>query len=246
MDTSDTLLEARILDAAALCERRWQPQFLGFLDERQKAVATRFAKEAEGFLFWGGYDGAGRTMLGVFPTEEVDCSVFPLTGIEVSFRKADVLSHRDVLGSLMALGIKRETVGDILTQPGRAVFFLQSAAAPYVLENLVKIGRVGVRCTQSACPKLPPPGEMETLERTVASLRLDNVLSAVLPLSRSKCAALIGAGDVALRHEECRKTDAAVEAGNVISVRGYGKFRVDAVGSQSKKGRLHITMKRYL
>ena len=149
------LLPARINDTEKLCEQTCTPKFLGFLTQAEAALARNILKNARVRTdFFGGYDGAERVMLGCFPDWAEDFP-YPISPLTVFFRKADVLSHRDILGSLMALGIKRETVGDILIEEGRAVVFVCGDVKEYILNQVEKIGRVGVNMTEGCSFPLP-------------------------------------------------------------------------------------------
>lgn len=122
----DKQLIARLNNGIDLCLTRQKPYFMPFMSERKQALLASKLKKAyfDNYLFFGGYDDSERKMLGLF-FDEPSTSMFPICGIEFSFRKCDRLTHRDFLGSLMSLGIERETVGDILVEDGRAVVFVK-------------------------------------------------------------------------------------------------------------------------
>ena len=108
-ENDDSWLLARVSDAARLCSDRSYPCFVGFLDERQRALAGNALRKNQNVqvLFWGGHEEAERTLLGVFPSFlEPDPTMFPLQSLGFSWREAVHLTHRDFLGSLMGLGIK--------------------------------------------------------------------------------------------------------------------------------------------
>ena len=150
------LLEARLADCVRLGEKR--PAFLGFLDLSERAEAEAYLRHirAENWMFFGGWPDAERVMLGVFPDYLApDASHFPLLGLTVSFRKQDTLSHRDFLGSFLAQGVVRASLGDILVEEGRAVLFVKTELAPHFLSQIEKIGRVGVRIREGFDEPLP-------------------------------------------------------------------------------------------
>ena len=134
------LFIARVGDTADICERTSRPKYMSFLSAEQAVLASGIlSKRGVDFALWGGYDTAERCVLGCFP-DWMEEKTFPVTPITFSFRKSDVLRHKDFLGSLMALGIKRETVGDILIENGRAVVFVLDDIADYILSEVNKIG----------------------------------------------------------------------------------------------------------
>lgn len=244
----DDLLRAKLTDQARLCSKRGAPCFASFLDEREAAMARIFcAREREVFCtFFGGYEGAGRTVPGFFPREE-DYSedAFPICALTLRYRAEDKLSHRDFLGALMGLGLRRDAIGDILTEEGRCVMFLLPEAARFVLQNLDKVGRAGVKVTEGVDGDLPCAQAFDLIERTVASARLDAVLSALTGGSRKDSAARISQGLVSVNHLPCQSCTRQISDGDVLSVRGKGRFVVDCFGGPTKKGRLKVTVRKY-
>ena len=146
----------------------------------------------------------------------------------------------------MALRLKRETVGDILVGEGLAVAFVYCTVAPSIMDGIAKIGGTGVAVREGAPETLPEGAGFAELDGTVASLRLDAVLSLCTGLSRENAAELIRARSVQLGGAVCEDTAAAVKEGDRLSARGHGKFRLATVGNVTRKGRTHITIWKYL
>ena len=149
---------ARIQDMVNVCTQKCVPKFTAFLDESQVFAASRYLEKNAvcGCCFWGGYPGAKRQMLGVFPEYmEPSGEHFPIAAFTITYRAVDKLSHRDFLGSLMALQIKREAVGDILVSDGICSLFTTDKVAPLVLSEIQKIGRTGVKIEQDTVGRLP-------------------------------------------------------------------------------------------
>lgn len=246
--SEDALLRARVEDAVRLCEIRSCPRFVGFLDERQQTVARAVLHHCGGtpFLFFGGYEDAERTLLGVFPSYmEPDPAAFPILPLGFSYRREASLNHRDFLGTLLSLGVKRETVGDIVCGEGLTVAFVEEELAAHFASGVDKVGGEGVRIQ---CPYeggLPGGREFEERRDTVASPRLDAVLKVMIGTSREEAAHRIAAGLVSVNHVPCLSASAAVKEGDRVSVRGEGRFLVDALGPPTKKGRLFVTVKKY-
>ena len=114
LSRDEEIFASHIDDLISACDRRNVPKFSGFLDLRQQKIAQYVASsvKADSFVFFGGFENAERKMFGVFPDYIIDKnSQFPIDCIEISHSRP--LSHRDFLGSLMSLGIKREIIGDI-------------------------------------------------------------------------------------------------------------------------------------
>lgn len=242
------LLSKRVGDALEIAARRAVPHFVGFLTEEEAALAKLAAERLHGrFCLWGGYDGAERQVFCALPDWcEPDDAAFPIAPLTLTFRACDTLSHRDVLGALMGQGLTREAVGDILLEPGRAVVFLLAEVAPFVTSQLETVGRAGVRLTAGFDEPLPGRGTLLDVTETVASARLDCVIAALLRCGRSQAEALLAEGRVRVNALACEKGTRQIRAGDTVSVRGYGKFAVDAVQDRTKKGRIVLRAKKYI
>ena len=152
------------------------------------------------------------------------------------------LTHRDYLGAVLALGLTRDALGDILPGEKTAYIFCTPAAAGAMERALDKVGRQNVQAEPVAPEEAPAPThEVEETAFTVKSLRLDAVTAGLFHIARPLAGERIARGDCQLNHRINLKPDAAVKEGDVLSVRGLGKGEILKVGGQSKKGRLFIT-----
>lgn len=243
----DKLLAGRVLDSIRLSEDKYINKFTFFLDEHQRALCEKVLASVcfKNYMFFGGYETAERNVLGIFaPYNDPDEKDFPIKALSFSYRPADRLSHRDFLGCLMSLGIERDTVGDIIVSDGKtAVFLYETVSGRAVMID--KIGRVGVKVNEGFDLSIIPKQEYIVIEGTVASLRIDSVLGLVLRISREKASALIRSGNIQLNHTVNTSTDHKLAAGDIISARGYGKFRLDEIGALTKKERIHIVVKKF-
>jgi RNA-binding protein YlmH len=147
----------------------------------------------------------------------------------------------------MGSGISRESVGDICVGSGCCDFFVTAEIAPYLLQNFISAGRTKLRL--AAIPlaeaSIPEP-EVKEIRDTLASLRLDSVISSGFRIGRSLAAQHISAGKAAIDGLPCEKPDKAVTEGAKISVRGLGKIRLTTVNGQTKKGRISVVIHRYV
>ena len=248
----DRILLARVYDRYALGERRGICTASCFLSPRERVLAERLLRGAgyESPRFFGGTPEAERTVCVYLPDylteEELSGADGPLTAFRAAFHEGDALTHRDFLGSLMGCGIKRETVGDIYVGAASCDFVVLQEIAPYVSQNLLSAGRSRLSLTEIPLAELSvPAAKTRVLSDTVATLRLDSVLSSAFRLSRGKAAALIEAGRVSLNHLPCVKPDKSVEEGDVFSVQGMGKARLASVQGATKKGRISLRLERY-
>ena len=241
-------LAAQVKNLAELCEKHYKPYYSDFLNELQISAALEIVSKSgrSNYLMWGGYDGAERVMLCVYPDYMCpEMSEFPIECLSLSYRKTDKLTHRDFLGALMSLGIKREVVGDIVVGEGITSFFVKAELAGYVRAQIDKIGKVGVVFTEKTVDFESKVQDFDTMSCTVSSLRLDNVVSAALNLSRGKTQGLIESGVVTKNSKLVYDSDSKLASGDKISVRGFGKFIVIYDGEISRKGKYRIVINKF-
>ncbi len=148
--------------------------------------------------------------------------------------------HRDYLGALLGLGVRREWVGDIRVDGQTAwVFCLPSVAEQ--LAGLEQAGRVSVKAAMVPLSEVPEPErKRKEVKFTVQSPRFDAVLGESFRLSRTQAAKLIAAGAASLNYLPCLKNDAPISEGDVISLKGHGKATVAEIGGKSRKDRLFV------
>lgn len=248
--TSDNrLLLARAEDAVRLCDKYGYPHFVGFLDERQQAELQSFAKRVSGAktVFYGGYPTAGRTFLGVFPDfMEPDVAAFPLEALTFSYRDTVPLSHRDFLGTILSTGVRREKVGDIVCGEGKTVVFVGEDIADFLCTQITKVGGEGVTIQKGVYMDLPTERLFRENVVTVASPRLDNVVKAIIGAAREKTAILIVSGAVSINHLPCETVTKTVVEGDILSIRGHGRFLVHSLSKKTKKDRFILVTHQYL
>ncbi len=250
-DTVDKLFTARLSDLLSRSERDCCPVFTQFLDERQCAAAEQwcaFNAGESGYALWGGFEGARRRMLAVFPEYCRDglYDSFPMACLSFSFRKEDTLTHRDFLGSFMALQLKREVIGDIIIDEGNAQAFVTDVAARDIKSTVSRIGRVGVRITDDRPFEMEIRQEFKDISGTVASLRLDCVVSLAANVSRENAARLIRSEKVDIDHFTVTSVSHEVSEGSVLSIRGSGRYILSGINGSTKKGRIHIKLQKYI
>lgn len=254
VSTSDHALEdkrllARVKDAVSACETRYAARFIGFLDERQTAVVRAFLEHSKPFAeyrFFGGHEDAERVILGVFSQEyPVDVDAFPLAAVGFRFREEASITHRDVLGSLIGCGIVRDKVGDILCEKGLAVAFVHEDLSRFIADNVTKIGREGVTVQLPYEGTLPAMHTFVPVSGTLASARLDAVLKVLLGCSREQACEKITSALVSVNHRLIQSVSAPVKEGDLISVRGSGRFAVRDMTDTTKKGRLILRAEKY-
>lgn len=247
----DRLLLAKVWDKLTTAMRRDIPAATCFLSPRELEMTRFLFGDVSGLQSFGGYADAERRTL-VYLPEYWDESWFetedaPLVCLRASFYEGDTLSHRDFLGALMGAGIGRETVGDICVGKDSCDFFVTSQIAPYILQNFLSAGRTRLHLEQIPLSEVNvPEPETKEIRDTLASLRLDSVISSGFRIGRSLAAQYVTAGKAAIDGLPCEKPDKQVSEGCKISVRGLGKIKLDAVNGQTKKGRIGVIIKRYI
>ena len=239
---ADKIFLAHIRDLSR--KNAWQ-SFTSFLDRRQYTLAKSVLSEGT-YHFYGGYPEAERGILCIHTEDAVpEEKEYPLTCLTFTFRESDRLTHRDMLGSLMAQQIDRSLIGDILVFPGKIQCFVTGAAASVGI-SLTKIGRVGVKVTDTLPFDETYHQEKKEISGTVSSPRLDAVLKTALGLSREACTQLIARQLVMLNYQEESENSRLLKPGDLFSVRGYGKFHLKSISMPTKKNRLHIVIEKYL
>jgi RNA-binding protein YlmH len=147
----------------------------------------------------------------------------------------------------MGAGIGRETVGDICVGKGSCDFFVTAEIAPYILQNFTAAGRTKLHLQQISLSEVSVPDpEIKEIKDTVASVRLDSVISSGFRIGRSLASQYVTAGKAAIDGLPCEKPDKAVAEGAKISVRGLGKIKLVTLGGQTKKGRISVVIHRYV
>ncbi|WP_027717359.1 RNA-binding protein [Desulfovirgula thermocuniculi] len=195
----------------------------------------------------GGHAEAERVRVLVFPAGvEPRAEDWQLGFLAVEGRW-EGLTHRDFLGALLGLGLRREKVGDIYLHEGRAQIVLSAELLPAVASQLSRVGRFPVKVTPISREELcPPPPQIKEVRAAVASLRLDAVAAAGFGVSRSRMAREITAGRVAVNWRLCQDASRHVKEGDVISARGRGRVKVFAVGGTTRSGRTSVILHRYV
>lgn len=249
-EPADRLLLARVLDKFEQMERRSIPTATEFLSPRELAMAVALLNTAgiRGcYVTDGGYENAERRVI-TFQPEWAEGTEGELAFLRAAFHGADsALTHRDILGSLMGLGITRERVGDILISPHSADVVVSPALAEFLVREWTDAGRVRLTVTEIGREELlVPEVKTQRVQDTVSSMRLDAVVSTAFAMSRGRAAELIAAGKVSLDHVPCDKTDKPVACGAIITARGFGKAVVRECDRVSKKGRIILVMDRFV
>lgn len=260
------LFEARIEDLCRRAETRYEPTFGDFLSPGEAATAKAFLARfrPDGIpLFFGGYVGSERTRLVVLPSymeteSPLDAESLRATYPEVASEAVAAVSvrgsgykkltHRDYMGSVLALGLERSVIGDIVPMDDcSAILFCAPKIAAFIVQELKKIGSDAVRTALFEIPAdFTVERQFQPVRDTVASARLDCIVAALAGLSREKAQIAIRSEEVEVDYLPEDRVDRTVAAGSTITVRRVGKFVVRSVDEQTKKGRYRLVADKYI
>ncbi len=235
-------LKKRFAELAERAERSLTYTQTRFLNMAEQSTLLGMRLPVPVTLF-GGFPDAERR-IAVFGSEEAAGYAFEPPIVCLCIRPAgakfaDELTHRDFLGSLMALGITREMLGDIVVNNNCGYLFCLDTAAEYVERNLAEVKHTAVRCEKAELPEgAVAVGEERSL--VVASERLDAVIAAVYKLSREEAKTLCEKGLVFIDSRLALKAGAAIPENSTVSVRGRGRFRYTGMERETKKGKLRV------
>lgn len=258
MDKDEQLLRKRIVELAGQAYRRDIPLYTEFLTLSEQAVFHSVSRELipVRVLLTGGYPLAERKIVYFLSSyEEPDTACPPVRTLfvkPVSPRFAETLTHRDYLGALMNLGARREVVGDLVMQENGCLFFCLDKIADYLIQEFVSVRHTRVTCSYyektssgSEDGKELVVSPRETVRGSVASPRLDSVTAMVFRTSRAKILPLIEGEKVFIDGRPAASPSVRLKGGEVISVRGMGKFSYVGMEHETKKGRVFVTADRY-
>ncbi len=244
LDSRHSTMFAHIFDMAEISLKRYQSVYGDFLSEN--SIGTLLCRKKylpkEPVLF-GGLPDSERQMVAFI--DEYDGQYFPIGAVRITSPMLKNLSHRDFLGSVLGLGLKREKLGDIIILPDVCYIILSVEIASFVAGNLTKVGRVGVRCEECSLSDIILPEKSFTpIKGTVSTMRLDSIVSLFTGKSRGNAQDLVNAGFVFVNGVASEKCDMRIDNGDTVSVRGYGKANVE-IGGKSKKDRTFVTLNKF-
>lgn len=250
IDSSAKLLIAKTTDLFRLCDKYACARFSDFLDGGELAIVEGEFHAPYGYnvMKFGGYADSERKMIGVFPEwEEAQECVFPIKVLKIESGIGRELNHRDYLGTFMSLGIDRSKTGDIIVDGKKAYVFVCEDIAEYIRTNVRKIGNQGVKIEISEISEIEvPEPKLQRMSEVCASMRLDAVAGAAAGVSRSVAANLIRGGKVNVNHRPCEDVSKPVKEGDLLSIRGYGRFIASKVTGETRSGRIHIELLKYI
>lgn len=197
----------------------------------------------------GGYPSAERNIFAIYPDwMEFDDELFPYCAISIEWNERYFsVSHRDILGSILGLGIERHAIGDIIVKGNIAYVIIMKDISDFILTNLAKVGRAKVKVSHVDLAQLDiPEPKFKEINTTVPSMRLDCLASSGFGYSRNKILPFIREGKLFVNWEQITKPDFQVKEGDIITLRGAGRIRIFKVSGLTKKQRVAVIIHRFI
>lgn len=247
---SDDFIRKRFEDLDSRAYQQGYPVYTDFCDVAELMIlhSMRFSCSV-----WtnGGYDFSERQMACFMPSDAfLEGNIFPMKAVRIapiSPRFADTLTHRDFLGALMNLGIKRELMGDLLVDKSTnsCLVFCVDHIAHFIIENLVRVKHTDVSAAVIDFDEsgFTPDFRSETL--IITSDRLDSFVAAAAHTSRTQGSSLIDGEKVMINNRIEKSHTKAISEGDIVTIRGRGKFRVSEFAGQTQKGRMKVRIDWY-
>lgn len=251
MDKEEQLIRKRLTELSQTADRRGIATYSDFLNLNEQTILHSIPKNMlpAAYKTDGGYACAERQIAVFLPdtlSYEHACPIKVLKIIPVNTRFAEPLSHRDYLGAILNLGLERCKIGDLAVLEDSCLVFCYTSVSSYIIEQLSCIRHTVVTVTEEPLKELCYTPKFEVLKGTVASVRLDSVLSVAFPLSRSKLTALIEGGKVFVNGKLMTSKSGHIKEKDILSVRGMGRVSYEGILSETKKGRFYINVHKYV
>lgn len=248
--SENLLTEKRFVDLSNQADRRGIVTFSDFLNLNELNIFHQNAqKYVTAYELSGGYEFAERQIAAFIPDALSYIWEYPIDCLQITpaYPKfAEALTHRDILGAVMNLGIERGKIGDILVKEGCYYLFCKKEITGYICEELGQIRHTMVRIAVTEPTDLRLEPDLDEQKAIIASNRLDNVISALTKTSRSEAVQMIQSGKVFVKGKECLQNTYLCKPSDIISVRSYGKFIFEGEHGVTRKNRIIITYKKYV
>ena len=250
-DKEQSFFKKRISELMDIAYRRSIPTHSRFLNADEQAVLQTMHLSAPGILVvpTGGFEGAERRIVCFVPSwmEELPEDLFTFLRVSPRAPKfAEPLSHRDYLGALMGLGIRREMTGDISVDGNCAHIVVLPEIAEVILREYTEVRHTAVRVERESAEDFRLTVHTERREINTASLRVDGMISAVWKLSRSNAHNLLAEGKVFVNSAAAEGGSRILKPGEILSVREKGRFRLLGEARPTRSGRMYVLIEVYL
>ena len=256
-DKDDKILLAQILDKAEMVEKKNKIEYTDFLDLAQIELVQKFINKIklQNYMIYGGFEQAERKMYVIYPdkfnsvvVEKNLSNIIQIIRIELPDDLKGKYTHRDYLGAVIKLGIERKKIGDIIVDQNGADIIVDKDIVKFLLDNLGSLTRFSKSTisVQNIEDLRPVEIKKEELEIIVSSMRLDNVISELARCSRNKALDIINTERVFINFECETKKTKQVKTGDMITIRGKGRFFVKEIIGQTRSGRTVIKIEKFV
>lgn len=250
MNKEEILIQKRFIEISNMAYFQNRITYTDFLNLNEQSLFYRTLNDMKSVKYEmnGGYELAERQMIAFIPDALSFEVSFPIKVVRVSpvhKKFADELSHRDFLGAILNLGIEREKTGDILVKENEGFIFCNEYLSDFLIRELHKVKHTNVTVSLYENNKFDMEPDFEVLSGTIASNRIDCVLTMVCKTSRNVSSSLITEGKVFVNSKQVLSNSLSLNEGDIISVRGKGKFIFKEIVNMTKKGRIFVKILRY-
>lgn len=264
MEQEEQYLKKHFVDLSRRAENKNMITYSNFLNLNEISILCQTTKELYcSFELFGGYEHAERKMAaflsGLYPAQNesfgsgtlFSCThavEYPISAICISPlhpKFSESLTHRDVLGSLMGLGIKREMLGDIVFQDAKIIVLCTNSICSYLMDNCRQIRHTNVQCEEISIFDFTYEPSFLEKEGSVASFRLDTIIADVCKLTRSHAQKLISEGNAFINSQRILNNDYTCQNGDILSVRHYGKYIIETSDKTTRKRKMKYRYKIY-
>ena len=253
----DKLIIAKLMDKIKICKIRNKITNTEFLTTYQREIIQKELNKIKfkNYIFFGGYEEAESKILIIYPdklTEEIIKNnlkdLIKAIKIELPKELEGKFNHRDYLGVVMQAGLKRDRIGDIIVYKDKSYIFVLKENAEYIKETLKQFSRFNkakVEIINYEDVEIKEP-EFQEMRITVSSFRLDNIVSEIIRISRSKAEELLKNEKVFLNSKLEVRSTISVNENDILAIRGFGKYIIWKFLGSNKKGKNIITVKKYI
>ena len=251
----DRLLISKLIDKIRFCETKNKIQTTDFLDEMEQKLLENFLKSQKisNYFFTGGFEEAERKILVIYTEKLTD--IIQNINLNEYINSIRIIlpnemqgeyTHKNYLGGLMKLGISREKIGDILVDDKGADILLMPEMLKFLITNIPNL----IRFSKSKIEQISLKNlrkieiKMQTIKITVASMRLDNIVSELAKCSRGKASEILETERVLVNYEIISKPSKEIKENDIVTIRGKGRFTIKRVAGNSKKGRIFVEVEK--
>lgn len=253
----ERLLVAKILDKLEFTKTKNKIQYSDFLNLNEQEIGLKLLKKVDckNYYFFGGKENSERKVLVIYPeklNEEMsrknDSKILSVIRIRLPNELEGEYDHRRYLGAIIKLGIEREKTGDILVEKLGADIIVKNEVVEFLLQNLVSLTRFkSAEIENVEIEQLKDVGVSKVeISSVVISLRLDNIVSVLAKTSRSKALEILKQERVFLNHQVEVKPSKQVKFGDIITIRGKGRFEFKEIAGNTRKGRFIVKIDKYI